>query len=86
LDGVGDAERVDVDGVGSPPVSWFARSAQIVPPSTSSSRTMSAMSGHVHALRFFFSGSSVSTSVSSTTPPAGSSCVAAAVPTPDVIS
>ena len=54
--GVGVGLGVAEDSVGSGAGSWFATNAQIVPPSTSSSRTIRAMSGQVQGLRFFFCG------------------------------
>jgi len=94
VDGVGVDEGVDAlregvddpdaepDGAGSAEF-WLLRTANSVPPRTSSSSAMRATSGQVHGLRFFFcarGSSSVCCSVrSDVAPAAGSRRVAAEV-------
>ena len=82
--GVGVADDVVVVGSGSG--SPAKKSAQSVPPSTSTRRMIRAISGHVQGLRFFFSGSSSPSASGAAAVSVGSSCVAAAVAPPAVSS
>lgn len=61
---LGGAEVVG-EPEGSALVSPCCDSAQMVPPSTITSSAISAISGQVHGLRFFFSFSSAASSVGS---------------------
>ena len=62
--GFGDFVAVGDELVGSGPADCWFSSANTVPPSTMTSRAISAMSGQVHRLRFFFFFSSPSPSPS----------------------